>query len=159
MFRKIFVSLVLSSSAISLAAQNAAPGVPNSPARQGQFEPCWQQAGLQKSVALQLASIQREARSQVEGVCSSTSLTPQQRRQQVQEIRGQARQKMEGLITPEQEKTFLQCRQERTGETGHAGLGGGCGGSRGRARSGANCSPNTNSETSSTQAKDESSPE
>jgi hypothetical protein len=64
---------------------------------------------------------ERDTRSQVEAVCANSSLTPQQKQQQAHEIRQQARQKMEGLITPEQEKTLTACQQERG--MNHAGGG------------------------------------
>jgi len=76
-------------------------------------------------------SFERETHSQVEAVCSNSSLTPQQKREQVRDIRQQAHQKMEGMITPEQEKALTACQQQR-GE-GHPGggrmreEGGGCG--------------------------------
>lgn len=56
---------------------------------------------------------ERDTRSQVEAVCANSSLTPQQKQQQAREIRQQARQKMEGLVTPEQEKALTACQQER----------------------------------------------
>ena len=125
--RKLFFSLVLSLCVTQVVAQNAGSGSPNGAARQ---EPCWQQAGVQKSVMLELASIQREAHAQVEGVCSNTSLTPQQKHQQVREIHQQALQKMSGLVTPDQRKTLLECRQEHAGNHTRAGGrgAGGCGG-------------------------------
>ena len=78
----------------------------------------------------QLLSVHREAQSQIQTVCSNTSLTPQQKHQQVQQIHQQTHQKIEGLITPEQEKTLMACRQQRQGEShpgGQPGMGGGCG--------------------------------
>jgi Spy/CpxP family protein refolding chaperone len=88
----------------------------------------------------QLLSLHREAQSQIQTVCSDTSLTPQQKQKQVQEIHQQTHQKIEGLITPEQEKTLMACRQQRRGEHhpgGQLGMGGGCGWGRGGARHGA----------------------
>lgn len=98
--------------------------------RRGNWTPCWQQAGIQKSVMEQRWALERETRSQVEAVCSNSSLTPQQKREQVREIRQQGRQKMEGLVTPEQEKALTACQQEHG--MGHPGGGmhegmGGCG--------------------------------
>jgi hypothetical protein len=64
-------------------------------------------------------------------VCSNSSLTPQQKREQVTAIRQQGHQKMEGMVTPEQEKTLTACQQERgmghPGSGTHEGMGGGCG--------------------------------
>lgn len=106
----------------------------NGGGRRGNFTPCWQQAGIEKSVMEQRWAAERETRSQVEAVCANSSLTPQQKQQQAREIRQQAHQKMEGLITPAQEKTLTACQQERGvnhgGGGGQAGTqqeGGGCG--------------------------------
>lgn len=116
----------------SASPQNQPQGQSQQPQnmRRGNFSPCWQQAGIQKSAMEQRWAVERETRSQVQAVCSNSSLTPQQKRQQVTEIRQQGRQKMEGLITPEQEKTLTACQQERgMGHPGggHEGMGGGCG--------------------------------
>jgi len=45
-------------------------------------------------------SIETDAHSQVASVCENSSLTPQQKQQQVREIRQQVQQKMDALITP-----------------------------------------------------------
>lgn len=127
------VSLFLFST-ISLA-QNSPSTLPSTqpPAGRRGGPPCWQQAGIEKSVMEQRWASERETRSQVEAVCSNTSLTPQQKNQQVRDIRQQARQKMEGLVTPEQEKALTACQQQRgMNHPGGAGGrqwagGGGCG--------------------------------
>lgn len=99
------------------------PSQPHQPSpmggRRGNAMPCWQEAGLDKSVLQKHAAIEREARSQVASVCANSSLTPQQKRQQVHEIRVQAKQKTETLATPEQRQAFFACRQAR----GQKGLG------------------------------------
>jgi hypothetical protein len=136
MVRKLSVPLVLLVCTVSLLAQNQ-PAGSNAPSprlgRQGGVPPCLQKAGVDKSVMEQLFSVQRDMRSQVEGVCSNTSLSLDQKRQQVQEIHQQAHQKIEGLITPEQEKEIIACRQEMHGGNHPGGGGdllggGGCGG-------------------------------
>lgn len=163
MLKEIFASLTLSLCAVAVHAQSAPPGTPNYPMRKGRSEPCWQQAGLQKPVALQLASIQREAHSQLEGVCSSTSLTSQQKQQQVKQIHEQARQKMEALITTDQEKTLMECRQQRApnhpGAARNARAGGGCGSWQGRGRSGAYRETSPSAETGAPPEPSESSQE
>jgi Spy/CpxP family protein refolding chaperone len=136
MSAKYFFALAAVLCVTPLLAQDAPPAnsspAPMHPARRGGGTPCWQQAGVERSAIENLMSIQRETHSQVENVCSNTSLTPQQKRQQVQEIRQQAHQKIEGLITPDQMKALVACRQAR-GETtpgvlsGAGGAGGGCG--------------------------------
>jgi hypothetical protein len=83
------------------------------PNRSGRQVPCWQQAGIPKGALERHAAIDREARSQMANVCSNPSLTPQQKHQQIHEIRQQAKQRMEALATPEQRQAFFSCRQER----------------------------------------------
>ena len=113
------VMLTLLYSAGPLLAQNGAPpstGNPPSsatpPARARQ-EPCWQQAGISRSVMEQHHSIEMDAHSQVASVCENSSLTPQQKQQQAREIRQQAQQKMGALITPEQQSALHSCQQQR----------------------------------------------
>jgi len=100
--------------------------------RRGGQEPCWQKAGIEKSVMDQVRTVAHDARSQVEGVCSNSSLSPQQRQQQARQIREQAMQKRDSLLTADQRKSLMACQQERGGHPGgggqHEGMGGGMGG-------------------------------
>jgi hypothetical protein len=129
-----FLMLTLLFSCAPLWAQNGAPpsaGNPPSsapPARARQ-EPCWRQAGIRQSVMEQHRSIEADAHSQVAGVCENSSLTPQQKQQQVKEIRRQAQQKMDALITAEQQSTLHSCQQQRAanGSPNGSHRGGGAG--------------------------------
>lgn len=142
--RTSLLTLTLFFLAALSVAQSSSPQAPSSPQpqapssppaqqpqqlHQGHFTPCWQQAGIEKSVMQQRWAQERETHSQVQTVCENSSLTPQEKNQQVREIRQQARQKMEGLITPEQEKALTACQQERGMNRPAAARwgGGGCG--------------------------------
>lgn len=126
MLRKLFCPAVFLLFAGTILAQSNPPTTPP-PAQNGRGQgSCWQQAGIEKSVADQVRSIGRDAHSQVVAVCSNTSLTPQQKRQQVREIHQQTKQKREGLITADQEKALTACQQARNGGP-HPGMGDGCG--------------------------------
>jgi len=137
MLRKLFVSCLLLVGAITVVAQNAPPAGSNPnagarPMRSGNAAAlCFQKAGLDQSVMQELFSIQREARSQIQNVCSNTSLTPEQKHQQVEEIHQQTHAKIGGLITPEQQQELIACRQQQQGGASHPGgrlgMGGGCG--------------------------------
>ena len=83
---------------------------------------CMPQAGIEKSVMEQIHSIVHDAHSQVESVCSNSSLTPQQKQQHLREIRERAMQKRESLMTADQQMTLMACQQARNGN--HAGAGG-----------------------------------
>ena len=150
MSRKLLCEMFLLFCAATLLGQNTPPAgtVPNSnPSTNNppsQMRPgrhagdnCFQQAGLDESVREQIHSISRDARSQIETVCSNTSLTAQQKHEKAREIREQAMQKREALLTPEQQKALAACQQERGGNHSgmhegngggmHEGMGGGCG--------------------------------
>ncbi len=135
MLKKFFPFAVFVLYAGALFAQTT-PSTSTSPAQtesgRHKGEPCWRQAGIERSVVEQVRSIGSEARSQVEGICSNSSLTPQQKRKQVQKIHQQATLKREALVTINQKKAFMTRQQARTGDHAsgggaHEGLGGGCG--------------------------------
>lgn len=105
---------------------------PQTRPRQGHQPSCMQQAGIEESVIEQIQSIARDARSQVDSICSNSSLTPRQKRQQVRDIRQQAMQKRASLITADQQQALTACQQARSANhpnngRQHEGLGGGCG--------------------------------
>jgi hypothetical protein len=141
MLKKLFCSLIFLLGAGLLLAQTGpssnTPPSQNRPMRGGGQGACMQQAGIDKSAMEQIHSIVREAHSQVESVCSNSSLTPQQKQQQVREIRERAMQQRDGLMTADQQKALMACQQARNGnhagaarphEGGlHGGMGGGCG--------------------------------
>ena len=153
MSRKVFflASAPILFSTLSLFAQTSNPPPSNPPQvrpGRGNVEPCWQSAGIEKSVMEQRWAIERDTHSQVSTVCSNTSLTPQQKQQQVRELRQQSKQKMDALMTPEQEKTLVACQQERVMNHPAGGMreGGGCGEwSRPVSRPGAGPNGNTGS--------------
>ena len=76
-------------------------------------EPCWQQVGISKDVIDQRDAIQQDTHSQVQSVCADTSLTPQQKNQKIREIHQEAKQKMSGLISEEQQQQLEACRKGR----------------------------------------------
>lgn len=117
-----FTMLALVFSAGLLLAQNGAPpsasNPPSSTTQRTRQEPCWQQAGVSRSVMEQHRSIEMDAHSQVASVCGNSSLTPQQKQQQVREIRQQAQQKMDALITSEQQSALHSCQHAANGSNG-----------------------------------------
>ena len=76
-------------------------------------EPCWKQVGISKAAIDERQAIARETRSQVEAVCADSSLTPEQKRQKIREIRQQAKQRSESLINPQQQEELQACQKER----------------------------------------------
>ena len=120
-----------------LLAQTATPSPSSGPqmaGRRGGAPPCLQKAGIDRSVMEQLHSIQTGSRSQIASVCENSSLTPQQKQEQVQQIRQQSKQKIDSLITPQQQEALHSCQQQMgmnhpgmAGVTGTGPFGGGPG--------------------------------
>jgi len=104
---------------------STAPGTTKRP----RLEPCWEVAGVSKSAIQQRRMITQQTRQEVEAVCANSSLSIQQKRQQIQQIRQRERQEIEALITPAQQEAMRSCQEGRNG--GHSGgghVGGGHGG-------------------------------
>jgi hypothetical protein len=137
MLRSIRLALVLASVLASLAlifpaaslAQSTSKSTPGGTTRPGQTrqEPCWQQAGIPSSVVQQQREIAQNTRSQVEAVCSNSSLNAQQKNEQIHQIRAEAHQKMEGLVSAQQMETLEKCRAARGHSARHASSGNPCG--------------------------------
>jgi hypothetical protein len=87
-------------------------------------EPCWQQVGISKGAIQQRRSIEQNTRAEIQSVCSNSSLTPQQRREQIRSIRERSRQQMEALVSPQQREALKACQQSR-GKGHGVGVGGG----------------------------------
>ena len=95
------------------SAQKSAPTT-----KAGKQEPCWQVAGISQSAMQQHRELQESAHSQIQVVCTDSSLTQQQKREKIREIHEQTRQKGEALITSQQQQALKSCREER-GEGKH----------------------------------------
>jgi hypothetical protein len=110
---------------VPIRTRPTAPGTTTHP----RLEPCWEVAGVSKAAIQQRRMITQQARQQVEAVCANASLSIQQKRQQIQQIRQRERQEIEALITPAQQETMRSCQEGRNGGHGGGGhLGGGRGG-------------------------------
>ena len=130
----LFVASLLG--AMSLAQVGRFPGsnYPNGTYPQGrngqrrnQQEPCWQSAGVSKSAIEQHRQIQEQTRSRIQAVCSNSSLSPQQKQQEIQQIHEQTKLEMERLITPQQQQALRSCQQSHNRGGGGAGNRGGFG--------------------------------
>jgi Spy/CpxP family protein refolding chaperone len=128
------LTLLFSAWPLVVTAQTSTPPSPTPPPH-GRQEPCWRQAGIDRSVMEQHHAIEHDAHSQIDAVCENTTLTPQQRQQQAREIHQQAKQKMDALLTPDQQRALRSCQEARTGERPHEGHHGGGAGPCGRDQS------------------------
>src|SRR5271167_18469 len=111
-----------------LVAQTATSPVPPrgaTPTHPTRQKPCWQQAGISQSAMQQRKQIEESTRSQVESVCSDSSLTPQQKQQKIHQLHQQAQKQLAGVMSSQQEAALKSCRESR-GEGPH--MGGGHGG-------------------------------
>ncbi len=61
----------------------------------------------------QREAIARDTRSQVTAVCADSSLTPQQKKQKIHEIRQGAKEKSEALLSQQQQEDLQACQKER----------------------------------------------
>jgi len=118
---------------LSLAAQQSgSQGAGAPPGKPGYGSthqaPCWKQAGIPQSVTEQHHSIEQNMHSQVQAVCSDTSLSDQQKREKIRDIRKAAHEQMEGLLTADQLSKLESCRASHGGGHGGEHKGGGpCG--------------------------------
>jgi hypothetical protein len=106
-----------------LTAQTAStPASPRgtTPTRPAHQKPCWQQAGISQSAMQQRKQIEQSTHSQIESVCSDSSLTPQQKQQKIHQLHEQAQKQVVGLISSQQEAALKSCRESR-GEGPHMG--------------------------------------
>lgn len=140
--RPLFLALTLVAFTALPALSQTGTGAPggsapqtgsNSPgSRRGQKQqPCWQAAGISQSAFQQHHQIEENTRSQVQSVCSNSSLSPQQKQEQIRQLHEQAQKEMQNLVSPQQQEALRSCREQR-GEQhggGHRGGGGegGCG--------------------------------
>jgi TolA-binding protein len=92
------------------------------------LEPCWQVAGVSKAAIQERHSLERQAHSEVESVCANSSLSAQQKREQIQQIRQREKQEVEGIISPSQQEAMKSCQASRQGAGHGAHAGGGHGG-------------------------------
>jgi len=100
---------------------------PAKPAPRPRQEPCWQVAGVTQAAIREQRSIALQAKSEVESVCANSSLSVQQKRQEIKQIHERERQQIDAIISPSQREALRSCQESR-GHGGHGG-GGGHGGS------------------------------
>jgi Spy/CpxP family protein refolding chaperone len=117
----IFLSALSGNAAAQVAPRPLPPSATPGTARPPKQEPCWQIAGVSRAALQERRSITQQARQQVEGVCANSSLSAQQKRQEIQQIHQKEKQQLEGLITPAQQEAMRSCQAGR----GHGGGGGG----------------------------------
>ena len=111
------LALALLLGALPLLAQmtTTAPGTASPTpggGKKGQ-EPCWKQVGISQQAEQQVKQIEDSTRSQVESVCSDSSMNTQQKRTKIEDLREAGRKQIDGIITPQQRDARKSCREQR----------------------------------------------
>ena len=127
----LLTGIVLSAALVEYASaqvpiRTGPPGATR-PTPRPRVEPCWEVAGVSKSAIEQRRTITRQAHQEVEAVCANSSLSMQQKRQQIQQIHQRERQEIDAIITPAQREAMRTCQEQR-GHGGGGHVGGGHGG-------------------------------
>ena len=113
-FLWLIAALILSlCSAQPSGAQVNNPNAQRTPQTKVREQPCWQKAGITKEAKEQRDAIALDTHSQVQAVCADTSLTPQQKKQKIQQIHQESKQKVGGLISNQQQEELQACQKER----------------------------------------------
>jgi len=92
-------------------------------ARNAREQPCWQQVGIPRSAIERRRQIEQNTRSQVHAVCNDSSLSPQEKREKIRQLREQAHQEVEAVISPQQQQELKACQEERAAARGEGGRG------------------------------------
>jgi TolA-binding protein len=124
----IILSAALAENATAQVPIRTGPSTAPGTTKHPRVEPCWEVAGVSKSALQQRRAIAQQARQQVEAVCANSSLSMQQKRQQIQQIHQQERQEIDAVITPAQQAALRSCQEQRHGGHGGGHVGGGHGG-------------------------------
>jgi hypothetical protein len=89
------------------------PGVSTAGTVHPQQVPCWQEAGVSKAAIEERNAAAKAANARVAAVCANPALTPQERSQEIREIRQQERAQLETIITPGQQQAIQACNKAR----------------------------------------------
>ena len=89
------------------------PGASTAGAIHPRQEPCWQVAGVSKAAIEERTAAVKAANARVEAVCANPALTPQERAQEIREIRLQQRAQINAIITPQQQEAIQACNKAR----------------------------------------------
>ncbi len=125
----IVLSAALAQNALAQVPIRTRPSTaPGTTLKHPRVEPCWEVAGVSKSAVQQRRVIAGQARREVEAVCANSSLSIQQKRQQIQQIHRRERQEIDAIITRAQQADMRSCQEQRNGGHGGGHVGGGHGG-------------------------------
>jgi len=127
LFAAIVLSAALTENAGAQVPIRTGPSTAPGAAKHSRQEPCWEVAGVSKSALQQRRTLAQQARQEIEAVCANSSLSVQQKRQQIAQIHERERQEIDAIITPAQQEAMRSCQEQR-GHGGGGHVGGGHGG-------------------------------
>jgi hypothetical protein len=158
MFSALLAGILLSASLVEntnaqIPVRTGPPTSTNPVAKPPRQEPCWQVAGVTRAALQQRRSIEQRGRAEIQSVCANSSLSLQQKRQQIRQIHERQRQEIDGIISISQQEAMKSCQESRHGG-GHGGgghVGGGHGGPCGEMSGGPKGHPMEEDETPPTE--------
>jgi protein CpxP len=103
-------------------AQNPPAGGPESHppmhARGDRHQRAMEKLNLTDQQKQQMAEMRKEHRAKLEALRNDTSITPEQKREQMRAYREQFQQEMQSILTPEQKKQMQEWKQKAKGMHG-----------------------------------------
>ncbi len=123
----LFLAAAVLAQTAPAPSDNAASAAPKMvPRHKGGFERMAQQLNLTDQQKTQIQGFTQAGGQQALSIRQDTSLTPQQKQDQLKQLRASTRQQIQGVLTPDQQVQMKQLRAQ------HAGMGSGKGAGRGR---------------------------
>ncbi len=130
--RLLFFAVALAAASVSGQQSKSAPSgsTPSNPmasgTQKGGHIACANQVGISPQVLQQRRAIMEAARTKIQGVCQDTSLSAQQKKEQIHQIHQEAAQQAEALIPADQLEALKKCQASVSG-THPVHTGGPCG--------------------------------
>lgn len=84
--------------------------------RQARHEKMAEKLGLTDDQKTQIKSIHQDAKAQAQAIKNDSTLTPEQKKAKMKELREQTKTKTEALLTPEQKEKMQQARANHKGK-------------------------------------------
>ena len=116
-------AMVLPMAALAQTANSAASGdggsTATAPAKQDRGAKFAQELNLTPDQQEALKSIRQNERQQFQTIKNDSSLTPDQKKAKIKDLRKTSREQMMAKLTPEQQQKFKEMRKEHHGRRGH----------------------------------------
>jgi ABC-type sugar transport system substrate-binding protein len=120
-FSFLFFAIALAAASASAQQSKPTPSSSTPPsstpssAQKGGHIPCAKQVSISPQVLQQRRAVMEAAKAKVQGICQDTSLSAQQKKEQIHQIHQEARQQAEGLIPAAQLEALRKCQANVSG--------------------------------------------